>query len=165
MRRLTLFLLLAAMAPARADTVLWPKAMHLYTVEVPAGWKTEEFDNGVNLAFYPPDKSCVIVVSYLKNPDEAGRSTDDIANDLAARSGLTQFAAAGAGAISGVKGNAYTGTLKNPADGATWTVRAILVQLRPTVWAIELVKWRPDTTADQQAACNKAGVGVTLNYH
>jgi hypothetical protein len=39
------------------------------------------------------------------------------------------------------------------------------VKLRPTVWAIEVVKWRQTATAAQRTACTAASEGVTLNYH
>jgi hypothetical protein len=51
------------------------------------------------------------------------------------------------------------------ADNSTWAIKSTYVQLRPTVWAIEVVKRRRTATAAQRAACNAASEGVTLNYH
>jgi hypothetical protein len=45
-----------------------------------------------------------------------------------------------------------------------WEVKSIYVQLRPTVWAVEVLKWRETATAAQQAASTAASEGVTLNY-
>ena len=65
--------------------------------------------------------------------------------------------------ISGIKGKAYSGSLQ--ADNSTWAIKSTYVQLRPTVWAIEAVKWRQTATTAQRAACTAASEGVTLNYH
>jgi hypothetical protein len=153
---------LAVAAPAPAETILWPKEMHLYSIDVPPGWGTNQTDDGVNLQEYPPDKTCSVVFSYLKSAQYAGRSTDSIAMEIAKGARIAQFAASGSGAISGVAGNAYSGVLQNPNDNSTWSAKLIFVPFRPGMWAIQIIKWPQTATAAQQAACNAAAGAVTL---
>jgi hypothetical protein len=49
--------------PAHAHTVLWPKSMYAYSIQVPPGWRTQEAPDGAAFMIYPPDKSCAIVVT------------------------------------------------------------------------------------------------------
>ena len=92
----------------------------------------------------------------------SGRTTDSVAENAAAGAKIEHFGPAGTGTISGTKGKAYSGRLE--ADNSTWEVKSTYVQLRPTVWAIEVVKWRQTATAAQRAACTAASAGVTLNH-
>jgi hypothetical protein len=112
---------------------------------------------------YPPDKSCAIVVSWVEFPEGSGRTTDSVAEKAAADAKIEHFGAVGIGTISGIKGKTYWGRLQG--DNSTWAIKSTYVQLRPTVWAIEVVKWRQTATAAQRAACAAASEGVTLNYH
>ncbi|MGA7232611.1 MAG: hypothetical protein WBX95_16965 [Xanthobacteraceae bacterium] len=112
---------------------------------------------------YPPDKSCAVAVTWVKFPEVSGRTTDSVAEQAAAGAKIEHFGPAGTGTISGTKGKAYSGGLQ--ADNSTWAIKSTYVQLRPTVWAIEIVKWRQTATATQRAACTAASKGVTLNYH
>jgi hypothetical protein len=111
---------------------------------------------------YPPDKSCAIAVTWLKFPDVSGRTTDSVAEKAAADAKIAQFAPAGTGTMSGMKGKVYSGTLQ--ADNSIWVVKSTYVHFRPTVWAVEVLKWRETATAAQQAACTAASEGITLNY-
>jgi hypothetical protein len=149
-------------APAGPHTVLWPKSLYAYSIVVPPGWRTQETTESAAFMVYPPDKSCAIVVSWVEFPD-SGRTTDSVAEKAAAGAKVEHFEAAGTGAISGIKGRAYSGRLQG--DNSTWAIKSIYVQVRPTVWAIEVVKWRQTATAAQRAACTAAAEGVTLNYH
>jgi hypothetical protein len=98
----------------------------------------------------------------VKFPDVSGGTTDGVAEKAAAGAKIAQFAPAGTGIISGMKGKVYSGKLQ--ADNSMWEVKSIYVQLRPTVWAVEVLKWRETATAAQQAASTAASEGVTLNY-
>jgi hypothetical protein len=150
-------------APAQPHTVLWPKSVYAYSILVPPGWRTQEASDGAAFMVYPPDKSCAIVVTRVEFPEVSGRTTDSVAEKAAAGAKIEYFGPAGTGTISGTKGKAYSGRLQ--ADNSTWEVKSTYVQLRPTVWAIEVVKWRQTATAAQRAACTAASEGVTLNYH
>jgi hypothetical protein len=112
---------------------------------------------------YPPDKTCAIVVIWVEFPEVSDRTTDSVAENAAAGAKIEHFGPAGTGTISGIKGKAYSGSLQ--ADNGTWAIKSTYVQLRPTVWAIEAVKWRQTATTAQQAACTAASEGVTLNHH
>ncbi len=149
--------------PAHAHTVLWPKSLYAYSIQVPPGWRNQDAPDGAAFMIYPPDKSCAIVVTWVKFPDVSGRTTDSVAERAAAGAKIAQFAPAGTGTISGMKGKLYSGTLQ--ADNSMWVVKSTYVRLRPTVWAVEVLKWRETATAAQQAACTAASEGVTLNYH
>jgi len=149
--------------PARSHTVLWPKSLYAYSILVPPGWKTQEEPEGTAFMIYPPDKSCAIVVTWVKFPEVSGRTTDSLAEKAAAGAKIEHFSPAGTGTISGIKGKVYSGRLE--ADNSTWVIKSTYAQLRPTVWAIEVVKWRQTATAAQRAACSAASEGVTLNYH
>jgi hypothetical protein len=150
-------------SPTRPHTVLWPKSLYAYSILVPPGWRTQEAPEGAAFMFFPSDKSCAIVVSWVEFPEVPGRTTDSLAENAAAGAKIEHFAPVGAGTISGIKGKAYSGRLQ--ADNSTWAIRSTYVQLRPTVWAIEVVKWRQTATGAQRAACTAASKGVTLNYH
>jgi hypothetical protein len=150
-------------APARPHTVLWPKSLYAYSILVPPGWRTQEAAEGTAFVVYPPDKSCAIAVTWLEFPEGSGRTTDSVAKKAAAGAKVTQFAPAGTGTISGIKGKTYSGRLQ--ADNSTWEIKSTYVQLRPTTWALEVVKRRLTATAAQRAACTAASEGVTLNYH
>jgi len=112
---------------------------------------------------FPPDKSCAIVVTRVEFPEVPALTTDSVAEKAAAGAKIEHFAPAGTGTISGIKGKAYSGRLQ--ADNSRWAIQSTYVRLRPTVWAIEVVKWRQTATAAQRAACTAASEGVTLNYH
>jgi hypothetical protein len=148
--------------PARPHTVLWPKSVFAYSILVPPGWRTQEAAEGAAFMVYPPDKSCAIVVSWVEFPEVSSRTTDSVAEKAAAGAKIEHFGPAGTGTISGIKGKAYSGSLQ--ADNSTWAIKSTYVQLRPTVWAIEAVKWRLTATTAQRAACTAASEGVTLNY-
>ncbi len=150
------------LAPAHAHTVLWPKSSYAYSIQVPDGWREQDAADGAAFMIYPPDKSCAIVVTWLKFPDVSGRTTDSVAEKAAADAKIAQFAPTGTGTISGMKGKVYSGTLQ--ADNSIWIVKSTYVHFRPTVWAVEVLKWRETATAAQQAACTAASEGVTLNY-
>ena len=150
-------------APARPHTVLWPKSLYAYSILVPPGWRTQDSPEVAAFMIYPPNKSCAIVVTWAKFPEAFGRTTDSVAEKAAAGAKITQFTPAGTGTISGIKGKAYSGRLQ--ADNSTWEIKSTYVQLRPTTWAIEVVKWRQTATAAQRAACTAASEGVMLNYH
>jgi hypothetical protein len=149
-------------APARPHTVLWPKSLYTYSIVVPPGWRARETPEGVAFMVYPPDRSCTIAVTRVEFPEVSGRTTDSVAENAAAGAKIEHFGPAGTGTISGTKGKAYSGRLE--ADNSTWEVKSTYVQLRPTVWAIEVVKWRQTATAEQRAACTAASAGVTLNH-
>ena len=150
-------------APARPYTVLWPKSLYAYSILVPPGWRTQEEPEGAAFMVYPPDKSCAIVVTWVEFPENSGRTTDSVAEKAAAGAKVEHFRRAGTGTISGIKGKTYSGRLQ--ADNSTWAIESTYVQLRPTVWATKVVKWRHTATAAQRAACAAASEGVTLNYH
>lgn len=150
-------------APAQPHTVLWPKSLYAYSIQVPPGWGTEETPDGAVFMIYPPDKSCAIAVTWVEFPEVSGLTTDSVAENAAAGAKIEHFGPAGTGTISGTKGKAYSGRLQ--ADNSTWAIKSTYVQLRPTVWAIEVVKWRQTATAAQRAACTAGSEGVTLNYH
>lgn len=150
-------------APVGPHTVLWPKSSYIYSILVPPDWKTQEAPEGAAFMVFPRDKSCAIVVSWVEFPEVADRTTDSIAEKAAAGAKVEHFGPAGTGTISGIKGRAYSGRLR--ADNSTWVIKSTYVQLRPTVWAIEVVKWRQTVTTAQQTACTAAAQGVTLNYH
>jgi hypothetical protein len=146
------------------QTVLFPKTMRLFAVVVPPGWGTNQTDDGVNLQEYPPDKTCSIVVSYVKSAQYAGRSTADLATEIGTKAGFTDFASAGPGAISGVQGEAFSTSLQDSAGSGLWDAKLIFVALQPGFWAAEIVKWRHDATPVQQAACDQTSKGVQLIY-
>jgi hypothetical protein len=150
-------------APARPHTVLWPKSLYAYSIVVPPGWRTQEAPEGAAFMVFPPDKSCAIVVTRVEFPEVPALTTDSVAEKAAAGAKIEHFAPAGTVTISGIKGKAYSGRLQ--ADNSTWAIQSTYVQLRPTVWAIEVVKWRQTATAAQRTACTAASEGVTLNYH
>src|SRR5262249_33959460 len=112
---------------------------------------------------YPPDKSCAIVVAWVEFPEDSGRAADSMAKKAAAGAKIDHFRRAGTGTISGTKGKTYSGRLQ--ADNSTWAIKSTYVQLRPTVWATEVLKWRHTATMAQRAACTAASKGITLNYH
>jgi len=134
------------------------------TIKSP-GWGTTQTDDGVSFQIYPPDKTCSVVASYLKNAQLAGRSTSDMATEIGAKAGLGQFADAGPAVISGVKGEAFSATQPDPSGGGLWIVRLIFVPLEPGLWAGEFVKWPQSATPAQQAACNAGAEAVTLIKH
>ena len=152
-----------ASAPTRPDTVLWPKSLYAYSIRVPPGWSTQEAAEGAAFMVFPPDKSCAIVVTRVELPEVPALTTDSVAEKATAGAKIEHFAPVGTGTISGIKGKAYSGRLQ--ADNSTWAIQSTYVQLRPNVWAIEVVKWRQTATAAQRAACTAASEGVTLNYH
>jgi hypothetical protein len=160
-----LLALAARASAARAETVQWPESMHLYSIPMPAGWATDQTPEHDNFFLIPPDRSCVVAVTWVKNDKDAGRSTDSVASEVAADAKTESFAPVGPGTISGVKGQAYTGTVQNPTDHTTWSLKSTFVKLRPTIWAIVIVKWRQETTPAQRAACDAAASVITLNYH
>jgi hypothetical protein len=150
-------------ALARPHTVLWPQSLYAYSILVPPGWRTQEAPESAAFMVYPPDQACAIVVTLVEFPEGSGRTTDSVAAKAAADAKVERFEPAGTGTISGIKGKAYSGTLQ--ADNSAWAIKSTYVQLRPTIWAIKIVKWRETATAAQRAACTAASEGVTLNYH
>ena len=149
--------------PARPHTVLWPESVYAYSILVPPDWTTQETPDGAAFMVYPPDKSCAIAVSWVEFPKASGQTADSMAANAAAGAKVEHFEAAGVGTISGIKGKAYSGRLQ--WDNSTWAIKSTYVQLRPTVWAIKVVKWRQTVSAAQRATCTAASEGITLNYH
>src|SRR5262249_46858530 len=141
-------------APARPYTVLWPKSSYAYSILVPPGWRTQEEPEGAAFMIYPPDKSCAIVVTWVEFPEDSGRTSDTVAKKAAVGAKVQHSRRAGTGTISRTKGKPYSGRLK--ADNSTWAIKSTSVQLRPTVWATEVVKGRHPATVAQRAVCTAA---------
>src|SRR5262249_16752102 len=145
-------------APALPHTVLWPKSSYAYSILVPPGWRTQEEPEGAAFMIYPPDKSCAIVVTWVEFPEDSDRTADSMAKKAAAGAKIDHFRRAGKARISRTKGKTFGGGLQ--ADNSTGAIKPTYVQLRPTVGATEVVKWRHTAPVAQRAVCTAASKGI-----
>jgi hypothetical protein len=167
MRRTTvalIFILGCLLAgPAQAEQIRFPKTgPNAFLINLPAGWIAKEDQyNGIQLL--PPDHRTSVYLSMVLDKGYEGKPLEDLALAIGKPSNITSFSKHEPAAISGLKGTAFYGQMKND-KGTLLDVKMVIIPLGPSLWATETLLSSQGLTAAQAASLNAAvrGIAVTM---
>ena len=157
-----LFVLAGLVAGAvQAAEIRFPKTgANAFLINMPAGWtaKPDEY-NGMQLL--PDDRRSSVYLSVVRDPAFAGKPLLDLALAIGKASSITQFPKQEPAAISGKKGTAFYGQMKN-ANGLLLDVKLVIIPLERDLWATETLLISQGLDAVQTASLNQAVNGIAL---
>jgi hypothetical protein len=165
MRRqvVTLFFFLGCVlaGAAQAAEIRFPKSgPNAFLINLPADWTAQEDQyNGMQLL--PADRRSSVYLSVVRDQAYAGKPLMDLALAIGKPSNITQFPKQEPAAISGRKGTAFYGQMKND-KGTLLDVKLVIIPLEPDLWATETLLSSQGLIAAQAASLNQAVNGIAL---
>lgn len=145
----------------QAAEIRFPKTgANAFLINMPTGWtaKADEY-NGMQLL--PDDRRSSVYLSVLRDPAYAGKPLLELALAIGKASGITQFPKLEPAAISGRKGTAFYGQMKND-KGVPLDVKLVIIPLEADLWATETLLTSQGLNAAQTASLNQAVNGIAL---
>ncbi len=120
----------------QAAEIRFPKTgTNAFLINLPAGWPAKPDDyNGMQLL--PDDRRSSVYLSVVRDAAFAGKPLLELALAIGKASSITQFAKQEPAAISGRKGTAFYGQMKND-KGVPLDVKLVIIRFEADLWATE----------------------------
>ena len=165
MRRhaVALFVVLACLlaGAVQAAEIRFPKTgANAFLINMPTGW-TAKADEYSGMQLLPDDRRSSVYLSVVRDAAFAGKPLLDLALAIGKASSITQFPKQEPAAISGRKGTAFYGQMKN-ANGLLLDVKLVIIPLEADLWATETQLITKNLNAAQSATLAQAVRGVGL---
>ena len=165
MRRhaVALFVVLACLlaGAVQAAEIRFPKTgANAFLINMPTGW-TAKADEYSGMQLLPDDRRSSVYLSVVRDAAFAGKPLLELALAIGKASSITQFPKQEPAAISGRKGTAFYGQMKN-ANGLPLDVKLVIIPLEADLWATETLLTSQGLDAAQTASLNQAVKGIAL---
>jgi hypothetical protein len=166
MRRhiISLFIVLGCLlaGSAQAAEFRFPKnGTTAFLITLPTGWTSKE-DHYNGMQLLPADRRSSVYLLVVRDEEYAGKPLMELALAIGKPANITQFPKQEPTALSGRKGEAFYGQMKN-ANSLLLDVKRVVIPLEPDLWVTETIMSSQGLTAAQTASLNQAmhWVGLT----
>jgi hypothetical protein len=154
--------LLAGSLSIQAAEVRFPKTgPNAFVINVLSGWETKE-DQFNGLQLLPKDRWAAVYLSMALDKEYAGRPLKDLALAIGKPSNITEFPKQEPTTLSGKKGEAFYGLMKND-KGLLLDVKMIIIPLGSDLWATETILTAKGLSDAQRKSLDQAVRGVKLS--
>jgi hypothetical protein len=146
---------------AQAEQIRFPKTgPNAFLVTLAPNWTTHA-DEYNGLQVISPDRRTLLYLSMVLDEAYKDKPLMELALAIGKPSNITSFPKQEPTAVSGKKGTAFYGQMKND-KGTLLDVKMVIIPVGPSLWATETILTSQGLDAAQLAALKQATSGIAI---
>jgi hypothetical protein len=146
---------------AQAEQIRFPKTgTNAFLITLAPGWVTHE-DQYNDIQVISADHRTLLYLSMVLDENYKDKPLMELALAIAKPSNITEFPKHEPIAVSGKKGTAFYGQMKND-KGTLLDVKMVIIPIGPSLWATESILTSQRLDAAQLAALKQGVSGVAI---
>jgi hypothetical protein len=154
--------LTAAGLPIQAKDIRYPQnGIKAFVISLSPGWDTKEDTVNGGIQVFPNEHWGAVYLTMTQDQQYAGRPLKELATAIGAVAGISDITKQEPAVVSGMKGEAFYGQLKNP-KGLVLDAKMVLIPLAADLWATKTILSIQNLTAARRAELVQAVKAITL---